>query len=68
MPPGAAPQDPRRRSDYVTLPQASLNWISRQGFDPTVGVSMRYDDHFVVMADVHVSSAGSVRATSSWAK
>eukprot|EP00959_Pyramimonas_sp_CCMP1952_P174215 3640711-Pyramimonas_sp.AAC.1 len=29
---------------------------------------MRSDDHFVVMTDVQVSSAGPVRATSSWAE
>eukprot|EP00959_Pyramimonas_sp_CCMP1952_P074251 1551676-Pyramimonas_sp.AAC.1 len=51
-------QDPRRRVDYVTVPQASFNSISRQGVGPTVDLSMRSDGHFVVMADVQVSSAG----------
>eukprot|EP00959_Pyramimonas_sp_CCMP1952_P032796 687706-Pyramimonas_sp.AAC.1 len=68
VPPGAAPQGPRRRIDYVTLLLDSISSISRQGEDPTVDLSKRSDDHVVVMADAQVSSAGPVRATSSWAQ
>eukprot|EP00959_Pyramimonas_sp_CCMP1952_P221529 4631004-Pyramimonas_sp.AAC.1 len=52
--------------DYIIVPQASLNVVSRQGVDPSVDLSMRADDHFAVTADVwHTAEAEGPEAQSS---